>query len=148
MLDLILRSCRLATGAEPVDLAIADGRIVSVGRADEAARETVDVAGRVVTPGLVEAHIHLDKALLVDRVSGSAETAADGSGKISRCGSAKPLLGGSTRFGGGAASIASSNGEDSIAAPLSEGRLATGVCHWKASSRPVTGDTGRQRSLT
>ena len=77
MLDLILRSCRLPTGAEPVDLAIADGRIVSVGRADEAARETVDVAGRVVTPGLVEAHIHLDKALLVDRVSGSAETAAE-----------------------------------------------------------------------
>ena len=77
MLDLILRSCRLPTGAEPVDLAIADGRIVSVGRADEAARETVDVAGRVVTPGLVEAHIHLDKALLVDRVSGSAQTAAE-----------------------------------------------------------------------
>ena len=50
---------------------------MSVGRADEAARETVDVAGRVVTPGLVEAHIHLDKALLVDRVSGSAETAAE-----------------------------------------------------------------------
>src|SRR5207245_10693980 len=58
VLDLILRSCRLPTGAEPVDLAIADGRIVSVGRADEAARETVDVAGRVVTPGLVEAHLH------------------------------------------------------------------------------------------
>jgi len=77
VLDLILRSCRLATGAEPVDLAIADGRIVSVGRADEAARETIDVAGRVVTPGLVEAHIHLDKALLVDRVSGPAETAAE-----------------------------------------------------------------------
>ena len=50
---------------------------MSVGRADEAARETVDVAGRVVTPGLVEAHIHLDKALLVDRVSGSAQTAAE-----------------------------------------------------------------------
>ena len=35
----------------------------------------------------------------------------------------------------GVASIASSNGEDSIAAPLSEGSAATGVCHWKASSR-------------
>ena len=31
---------------------------------------------------------------------------------------------------------------------LSEGKAASGVCHWKASSRPVTGDTGRQRSLT
>ena len=53
-----------------------------------------------------------------------------------------------SRRGAGAASIASSNGEDSMVVPLSDGRLATGVCHWKASSRPVTGDTGRQRSLT
>ena len=53
-----------------------------------------------------------------------------------------------TRFGGGAASMASSKAEDSIVAPLSEGRLATGVCHWNASRRPVTGETGRQRSLT
>lgn len=77
MLDLVLRSCRLSTSAEPIDLSLAGGRIVSMGRADGPARETIDVAGRLVTPGLVEAHIHLDKALLMDRVSGSAETAAE-----------------------------------------------------------------------
>ena len=77
MLDLVVRSCRLPAGAEPVDLAIAAGRIVAVGRADEPARETIDAAGRLVTPGLVEAHIHLDKALLTERVAGTAETAAD-----------------------------------------------------------------------
>jgi cytosine/creatinine deaminase len=77
VLDLVLRSCRLSTSAEPIDLSLAGGRIVSVGRADGPARETIDVAGRLVTPGLVEAHIHLDKALLMDRVSGSAETAAE-----------------------------------------------------------------------
>ena len=49
---------------------------------------------------------------------------------------------------GGAASIAASNGEGSIAALLSDGNAASGVCHWNASRRPVTGDTGRQRSLT
>jgi hypothetical protein len=38
------------------------------------------------------------------------------------------LLGGSTRRGGGA-SMASSNGEASTAAPLSEGNAASGVCH-------------------
>jgi cytosine/creatinine deaminase len=77
VLDLVLRSCRLSTSAEPIDLSLAGGRIVSMGRADGPARETIDVAGRLVTPGLVEAHIHLDKALLMDRVSGSAETAAE-----------------------------------------------------------------------
>ena len=77
MLDLVLRNCRVPARAEPVDLAIADGRIVSVGTSSQPARETRDVAGRLVTPGLVEAHIHLDKALLTDRVSGVAETAAE-----------------------------------------------------------------------
>lgn len=77
MLDLVLRNCRLPERAEPVDLAIADGRIVAVGPAAGTAREALDVDGRLVTPGLVEAHIHLDKALLTDRMSGSAGTAAE-----------------------------------------------------------------------
>ena len=76
-LDLVLRGCRLPDREEVVDLAIAGGRIVAVGPVRDPARETIDVAGRLVTPGLVEAHIHLDKALLVDRVSGSAGTAAE-----------------------------------------------------------------------
>lgn len=76
MLDLVLRNCRLPERADPVDLAITDGRIVAVG-SSAAARATIDVDGRLVTPGLVEAHIHLDKALLADRVSGSAGTAAE-----------------------------------------------------------------------
>ena len=76
-LDLVLRDCQLPDRAEPVDVAIADGRILGIGPTSEPAHETIDVAGRLVTPGLVEAHIHLDKALLVDRVSGSAETAAE-----------------------------------------------------------------------
>jgi cytosine/creatinine deaminase len=77
VLDLLLRGCRLSDRAEPVDLAIAGGLIRAVGPTSEPAHETIDVAGRLATPGLVEAHIHLDKALLSDRVSGSAETAAD-----------------------------------------------------------------------
>jgi cytosine deaminase len=77
VLDLLLRNCRLPERAELVDLAIADGRIAGVGPAAEPARETIDVGGRLVTPGLVEAHLHLDKALLTERIAGEAETAAD-----------------------------------------------------------------------
>jgi len=72
-----LRTCRLPDRAEPVDLAIAGGRIREVGAASGPARETIDVAGRLVTPGLVDSHMHLDKALLTERVAGSAETAAE-----------------------------------------------------------------------
>src|SRR5262247_3447190 len=76
-MDLVLRNCRLPERGDPLDLAIADGRIAAVGSSPGPARETLDVGGCLVTPGLVEAHIHLDKALLTDRVSGSAGTAAE-----------------------------------------------------------------------
>lgn len=47
---------------------------MGLGRDAPAAREVIEVDGRLVTPGLVEAHIHLDKALLDDRVNASAGT--------------------------------------------------------------------------
>jgi cytosine deaminase len=74
MLDLLLRRCRLPDGEEPVDLGIDEGRIVGTLAFPGLARETIDVEGRLVTPGLVEAHIHLDKALLADRVTAAAGT--------------------------------------------------------------------------
>ena len=77
MIDLLLRDCRLPDGGATVHVAIADGRIVTVSAEAPAAREVVEVDGRLVTPGLVEAHIHLDKALLHDRISATAGTAAE-----------------------------------------------------------------------
>jgi cytosine deaminase len=74
LLDLLLRTCRLPDRDDLVDVAIADGRIVGVGADLGPAREVAEVAGRVVTPGLVEAHIHLDKALLGGRVRSAAGT--------------------------------------------------------------------------
>src|SRR5258707_10046259 len=67
-LDLILRKCRLPDG-RTADIGCRDGRIAEVGRlANRAAGRVIDCEDRAVTPGLVEAHIHLDKALLGDRV--------------------------------------------------------------------------------
>jgi cytosine/creatinine deaminase len=74
MLDLLLRRCRLPDGDEPVDLGIAAGRIVGVVDGAATARETIGLDGRLVTPGLVESHIHLDKALLSDRLTATAGT--------------------------------------------------------------------------
>jgi cytosine/creatinine deaminase len=66
-LDLLLRACRLPDG-RVVDLGCRDGRIAEIGTlAGRPTAREIGCEGRVVTPGLVDAHIHLDKALLSDR---------------------------------------------------------------------------------
>jgi cytosine deaminase len=64
--DLLIKNARLGNG-KTVDIAVADGRIASVAPGLTGARETVDAAGRFVSPGLVESHFHLDKARILDR---------------------------------------------------------------------------------
>jgi cytosine deaminase len=68
MLDLVLRQARIA--GRPgglVDIGILDGRIAAIEPhlAVEAQAESID--GRLVIPGLVETHIHLDKSCILDR---------------------------------------------------------------------------------
>lgn len=46
-------------GQVAADVAIADGRIATIGRGLGRARERIDAAGRVVLPGLVDPHVHL-----------------------------------------------------------------------------------------
>jgi cytosine deaminase len=76
--DLVLRGAQLPDRHGPVDIVIQDGVIADLGTAGGMlARETIDLAGRVVTPGLVEAHIHLDKALLDDRIVATTGTLAE-----------------------------------------------------------------------
>jgi cytosine deaminase len=45
--------------------------------AGQPADQVVDGGGRAVTPGLVDAHVHLDKALLIDRAPGVQGTLAE-----------------------------------------------------------------------
>src|SRR5258707_5650844 len=62
MIDLKLAHARLLDGSL-VDLHIDSGRFVAGGEP----RETIDVAGRLVTPPLVDCHLHLDASLTVGR---------------------------------------------------------------------------------
>jgi cytosine deaminase len=79
--DLILRSASLNGPEEDgrVDIGIAAGRIAAVAPAlppDCGPEERLD--GRLVLPGLVETHIHLDKSCIMDRchiVAGTLEEA-------------------------------------------------------------------------
>jgi len=72
-LDLLLRDCALPEGAR-ADIGCRDGRIASLGPVSPAvagqASRVIDGAGRLVTAGLVDAHVHLDKALLSSRAPG------------------------------------------------------------------------------
>jgi cytosine/creatinine deaminase len=74
VIDLRLRNAVLPRTTTPVDLAVDDGRFVAAEGPVEA-RETIDLGGRLVTPPLVEPHIHLDAVLTVGQprpnVSGS-----------------------------------------------------------------------------
>ena len=72
--DLLLRGARLPDRDGLADIAIIGERIVGVDTVAGRARETIELGGRLVTPGLVESHIHLDKALLTDRVASTAGT--------------------------------------------------------------------------
>lgn len=61
--DLVVRNARVATASDcfDADIGITGGRIVQLGHALGSAREEIDAAGRVVTPGGVDAHCHLDE---------------------------------------------------------------------------------------
>ncbi len=65
--DLVVASARVAgRGPGLVDIGISNGRIVTL-RSDMASDGPVrDVGGRLVVPGFVETHIHLDKSNLID----------------------------------------------------------------------------------
>jgi cytosine deaminase len=68
-MDHILRNARIV-GAEHelTDIGIAAGRIAAIEPQLAAEGETIDLAGRLVSPGFVETHIHLDKSCILDRV--------------------------------------------------------------------------------
>lgn len=63
--DLVIKNGMLidGTGAQPfrADLVVDDGRITRIGDAAKAeANKVIDATGRIVTPGFIDAHTHLD----------------------------------------------------------------------------------------
>src|SRR5437660_12348134 len=62
MLDLLLRGAGLREEVEPRDSGIKDGLISEL---EPEARQAIELGGALVTPALVEPHIHLDAVLTV-----------------------------------------------------------------------------------
>jgi cytosine deaminase len=77
-MDLILRNARVfRLGDSLVDIAIERGRITAIASQLTAAGPAIDLAGRLVAPGLVETHLHLDKTCIMDRCTAEQGTVAE-----------------------------------------------------------------------
>lgn len=67
-MSILLKNVRLANEEELKDVAIKEGKIVQISNTVEGTFDKViEGAGNVLIPGLVESHIHLDKALIASR---------------------------------------------------------------------------------
>jgi cytosine deaminase len=65
LLDLVLRSARLSDRPDTLDVGIAAGHIRHIGtHIGESCRHVMDLGDRLLIPGFVDAHLHLDKAFL------------------------------------------------------------------------------------
>ena len=66
--DLVLRKGRVLNlftdTAEPADVAVYDGIVVGLGQGYEG-RESVDIEGMWVAPGLIDGHIHIESSMLL-----------------------------------------------------------------------------------
>jgi cytosine deaminase len=84
-MDLILRNARLI-GAEHemTDIGIVGGKIADVRPNLSAEGETIDLGGRLVSSGLIETHIHLDKSAILDRCKADKGDLEEAIGEVAK----------------------------------------------------------------
>ena len=76
-IDLAIRNVRLPHSLEPTDIGVESGLIVAIERGFVCDAPEHDAGGRLVCGGLIESHIHLDKAGIIGRCSIRAGTLAE-----------------------------------------------------------------------
>ena len=74
--DLVIRNGTVVDGtgspARPADVAVDGDRIVAVGDVDGTGTREIDADGRLVTPGFVDIHTHLDAQIGWDPLGSSS----------------------------------------------------------------------------
>jgi N-acyl-D-aspartate/D-glutamate deacylase len=74
--DLIIKNGTVIDGSGMprfrADVGIAGGKIASIGKIRDSAKETIDADGHVVTPGIIDAHTHMDAQVFWDPMGTSS----------------------------------------------------------------------------
>src|SRR5881296_3982042 len=74
--DLVIKNGMVVDGSGlpryRADVGVRHGRIVTIGRIRERARDVVDAEGQVVTPGFVDGHTHMDAQIFWDPLGTSS----------------------------------------------------------------------------
>ncbi len=77
MMDWVVQGAMLADGSGPVDVGIAAGRIVAIAATLPVEAPVIPAGGCLLTPGLVETHVHLDKTCILDRCTAAKGSVAE-----------------------------------------------------------------------
>ena len=70
--DLLIKNGTVVDGSgNPgyrADVAVSGGKIAAIGRINERAKQTIDAEGRIVSPGFVDGHTHMDAQIFWDPI--------------------------------------------------------------------------------
>jgi cytosine/creatinine deaminase len=84
-MDLILRNARvLGSSGTTTDIGIDNGRIVVMESGLVADGTVLDLEGRLVTPGFIETHIHLDKSRILSRCNAERGDLEEAIGEVAK----------------------------------------------------------------
>jgi len=83
-MDLVLRNASLGDRAGTLDIGVTDGKVAAVSSRLDAVAPQIDVAGKLVVPGFIETHLHLDKACILDRCRIERGTLEEAIAEVSR----------------------------------------------------------------
>ena len=70
----VIRQARIADGADPVDLLVAEGRIAAIAPRIDSDAPALEARGGRLIRGFADSHLHLDKACLLERAANPAGT--------------------------------------------------------------------------
>ena len=82
-MDLILKNAQL-DNRERCDIGIAAGKIGAIATRLDLEGKVIDLDGRLVSPGFIETHLHLDKSCILDRCASERGDLAEAIGEAAK----------------------------------------------------------------